>query len=241
MHIAGSDETASTIVLLHEGLGSVALWKDLPLQLRERTGCAILAYSRYGYGDSDPLAEKRPLDYMQHEGAVVLPELLSAMNIVKPILFGHSDGASIALIYAGFAPEAVHGAIVLAPHLFVEDISVASIAQAKIAYETTDLRSRLARYHADPDSAFRGWNDAWLDPGFRNWNIEAHVARIRCPILAIQGHDDEYGTPAQVEALAAHVPATRTLLLEHCGHSPHRDQREQTLAATTDFVAALLP
>jgi pimeloyl-ACP methyl ester carboxylesterase len=236
LRLPGRDRDVPTIVLLHEGLGSVAMWKDFPVRLRERTGCAVFAYSRYGYGRSEPLGEKRPLDYMHREGETVLPELLRAARIERPILLGHSDGASIALIYAGFAPDAVRATIVLAPHLFVEDISVRSIAQAKHAYETTELPARLGRYHDDPDSAFWGWNDAWLDPGFRDWNIESSLAHIRCPVLAIQGEDDEYGTRAQIDALAQQVPGTQTLLLAKCGHSPQRDRPEETLDAIASFV-----
>jgi pimeloyl-ACP methyl ester carboxylesterase len=236
-YLAGAHAAAPTVVLLHEGLGSIALWKDFPERLRERTGCAVFAYSRYGYGRSEPLAEKRPLTYMHREGEVVLPALLQAAGIERPVLLGHSDGASIALIYAGFAPAAVRALIVMAPHLFVEDISVRSIAQAKVAYETTELRARLARYHDDPDSAFRGWNDAWLDPDFRAWNIEASLASIRCPVLAIQGEDDEYGTRAQIDALAAHVRSARTLMLPRCGHSPYRDRPAEALAAIAEFLS----
>jgi pimeloyl-ACP methyl ester carboxylesterase len=235
-YLPGYGEAAPVIVLLHEGLGSIALWKDFPERVREATGCAIFAYSRYGYGGSEPLVEKRPLTYMHREGEVVLPALLRAAGIERPVLLGHSDGASIALLYAGFAPEGVRALIVLAPHLFVEDVSVRSIAQAKVAYETTDLRARLARYHDDPDSAFRGWNDAWLDPEFRTWNIEASLARIDCPVLAIQGEDDEYGTRAQIDAVATHVPGARTVMLPGCGHSPQRDRPAETLTAIAAFL-----
>jgi pimeloyl-ACP methyl ester carboxylesterase len=223
--------------MLHEGLGSIGQWKDLPERLRERTGCAIVAYSRYGYGRSEALSEPRRVTYMHHEAEVVLPELLRELGIERPILLGHSDGASIALLYGGFAPGDVRALIVLAPHLFVEDVSVRSIVQAKVAYETSDLAARLGRYHADVDSAFRGWNDAWLDPAFRAWNIEAAVARIRCPVLAIQGIDDEYGTIAQLDALQRHVPGTRRILLDACGHSPQRDRPIETLDAIANFVA----
>ncbi len=239
--LAGTSADAPTIVMLHEGLGSVALWKDFPQRLRDRTGCAVLAYSRYGYGRSDPLAEKRPLDYMHREGETVLPALLRAAGIERPILFGHSDGASIALIYAGAAPHAVRALILEAPHLFVEDISVHSIAQAKVAYETTDFGARLGRYHDDAESAFRGWNDAWLDPDFRDWNIEPSLAHIRAPVLALQGEDDEYGTRAQLDALAARLPWAHTLLLPGCGHSPHRDRPAETLDAIANFLAELAP
>jgi pimeloyl-ACP methyl ester carboxylesterase len=236
-YLAGFREHAPTIVLLHEGLGSIALWKDFPERLRERTGCSVFAYSRYGYGRSEPLAEKRPLSYMHREAEVVLPALLEAAGIERPVLLGHSDGASIALIHAGLAHAAVRALIVLAPHLFVEDISVRSIARAKVAYETTDLPARLARYHDDPDSAFRGWNDAWLDPEFRAWNIEASLESISCPVLAIQGEDDEYGTRAQIDALAGRLPNARTFMLTACGHSPHRDRPAETLTAITGFLS----
>jgi len=235
--LAGLRAQAPTIVLLHEGLGSVALWKDFPERLRDATGCAVFAYSRYGYGRSEALAEKRPLTYMHREAEVVLPALLKAVDIEHPVLLGHSDGASIALIHAGFAPADVAALIVLAPHLFVEDISVRSIAQAKVAYETTELPARLARYHDDPDSAFRGWHDAWLNPDFRAWNIESSLARISCPVLAIQGEDDEYGTRAQIDALAAQVRGARTLMLPACGHSPHRDRPAEALTAIAEFLS----
>jgi len=228
-----------TIVMLHEGLGSVSLWKDFPQRLAERSGCAVIAYSRYGYGRSDRLEEPRSVDYMHHEGEVVLPELLDRLHVERPMLFGHSDGGSIALIFAGRYPENVCGLILQAPHVFVEDISVASIARAKTIYRTTDLREKLARHHDDPDGAFYGWNDVWLDPRFRSWNIEEYLAMIRCPVLVIQGEDDEYGTMAQVDAIRARVVGTETLILPRCGHSPHRDRPEATLDASAAFVERL--
>jgi len=249
-----------TIVLLHEGLGSIAMWKDFPFRLAERTGYRVFAYSRYGHGHSARLAEKRNVDYMHHEGEVVLPALLEQMDIQHPVLMGHSDGGSIALIFAGkkgdrhqlceapfgpfrqmvpvpfFAPR---GLILEAPHVFVEDLTVQSIARAKTIYETTDLPQRLGRYHAHVDDTFWGWNDIWLDPRFRSWNIEEYLDTIRCPILSIQGEDDEYGTARQLEAIARRVAATQTLLLPHCGHSPHRDQADTVLSRIVSFLAEL--
>ncbi len=228
-----------TIVMLHEGLGSVALWKDFPQLLASRTGSGVLVYSRYGLGNSDRLMEKRPVEFMHHEGEVVLPELLDKLNIAKPIVLGHSDGGSIALIFAGKYPERLRALILEAPHVFVEDLSVASITQAKVAYLTTDLPRKLGRYHQHVDATFWGWNDIWLDPQFRAWNIEEYLPAIRCPILCIQGEDDEYGTIAQVKAIQAAVPAAEIVMLPNCKHSPHRDQTEATLERMAEFVAAV--
>ena len=225
-----------TIVMLHEGLGSVALWKHFPQKLALRTGCGVLVYSRYGHGGSDKLMEKRPVAFMHHEGEVVLPELLDKVGIVRPILLGHSDGGSISLIFAGKYPDQPRALILEAPHVFVEDLSVASITLAKDQYQTTNLRPKLARYHQHVDETFWGWNDIWLDPQFRSWNIEEYLPAIRCPILCIQGEDDEYGTIAQVKAIQARVPGTELLMLPDCKHSPHRDQPEVTLERMAEFV-----
>ena len=229
----------ATIVMLHEGLGSIALWKDFPQRLATATGCSVLVYSRYGHGSSDRLMEKRSVEFMHHEGEVVLPELLDKLNIHRPILLGHSDGGSISIIFAGKHPGAVRGLILEAPHVFVEDLTIASIEQAKVTYEMTDLPKRLGRYHAHVDATFWGWNDIWLDPKFRAWNIEEYLPAIRCPILCIQGEDDEYGTAAQVKAIAAVAPQTDVVMLPDCKHSPHRDQPEQTLQRMVEFVAGL--
>ena len=237
--IAPARADAPTIVMLHEGLGSVALWKDFPRKLAEATGAGVLVYSRYGYGASDIFAEKRQPDYMHHEAKIVLPALLAHFGIAKPVLLGHSDGASIALIYAGTHPDGPAGLILEAPHVFVEDLSIASIEAAKHIFETTDLAQRLAPYHADPEATFRGWNDIWLDPRFRAWNIEEYLAAIGCPILLIQGENDEYGTRAQLDSIARSTPATEILLLPDCHHSPHRDQPEKTLARIRDWTLAL--
>jgi pimeloyl-ACP methyl ester carboxylesterase len=226
-----------TIVMLHEGLGSVALWKDSPQRLASRTRCGILVYSRYGHGNSDRLMEKRPVHFMHHEGEVVLPELLDKLNIAKPILLGHSDGGSIAIIFAGKYPDRPRALILEAPHVFVEDLSVASITDAKVAYLTTDLPQKLGRYHKHVDATFWGWNDIWLEPQFRSWNIEEYLPAIRCPVLCIQGKDDEYGTIAQVLAIKERLPATEIFMLPNCKHSPHRDQTEATLERMAGFVA----
>jgi pimeloyl-ACP methyl ester carboxylesterase len=229
----------ATIVMLHEGLGSIALWKDFPDRLAARTGCGVLLYSRYGHGNSDKLMEKRPVTFMHHEGEVVLPELLQKLQIERPILLGHSDGGSIALIFAGKHPDAVRALILEAPHVFVEDLSVASITQAKVNYQTTELPRKLSRHHAHVHATFWGWNDIWLDPDFRSWNIEEYLAAVRCPVLCIQGEEDEYGTRAQVEAIKAQVPQTEIVMLPDCKHSPHRDQAERTLERMAEFVARL--
>ena len=231
---------APTLVFLHEGLGSVALWRDFPAKLAARTGAAALAYSRRGYGQSDRLSAPRKPDYMHQEALVVLPALLRELGIVGPILIGHSDGASIALIHAGSGRWPVRGLVLEAPHVLVEDVTVASIEQAKIAYRTTDLGKRLARYHGDPDHAFWGWNDIWLDPAFRSWNIEDCLPGVRCPVLAIQGADDEYGTLAQLDAIERGVSGRfERLVLARCKHSPHRDQEAATLDAMARFIGGL--
>jgi pimeloyl-ACP methyl ester carboxylesterase len=228
---------APSLVFLHEGLGSVSLWKDFPASVAEATGCPAIVYSRYGYGNSDRLEAPFGVDYMHREALEALPELLAKLGIVEPVLVGHSDGASIALIHAG-AMDSVRGLALLAPHVFVEDLSVKSIAEAKVAFETTDLPEKLARHHADPRRTFFGWNDIWLHPDFRRWNIEAFLPRISCPVLAVQGYDDEYGTMAQVDAIAAGVNGPcEVVRLEACGHGPHRDQPERTLEAIARFVA----
>ena len=228
-----------TLVLLHEGLGSVAMWRDFPARLAAATGCRTLVYSRYGYGQSDVLEEAFDVDFMHREGREVLPELLAALQIAKPVLVGHSDGASIALLHAGDSRFEVAGLVLMAPHCFVEDISISSIEAAKVAFETTDLPAKLAKYHRDVRRTFYGWNDIWLNPNFRAWNIEECLPHIRCPILAIQGRDDEYGTMAQIEAIAAQATASpdiELLKLADCRHSPHRDQTLAVIEATQGFT-----
>ena len=226
-------------VFLHEGLGSISMWKDFPARLCDALGMRGLVYSRPGYGRSTPRPadERWGVDFMHVQANVVLPALLAALRVpAHPWLFGHSDGASIALLYAAAHPGAVEGVVALAPHLFVEDVGVESIAAIRNVYLTTDLRARLARHHDDPDSAFFGWNDIWLDPAFRAWNIEAEVERIRCPVLAIQGEDDEYGTMRQLDRLGALVPGARRVELAACGHSPHRDRPREVIEAFERFL-----
>ena len=244
LRLGAQRNDAPLIVFLHEGLGSVSMWKDFPQRLCDATGCRGLVYSRPGYGASTPRAadEHWGPDFMHRQARQVLPALLRALAIdplaTPPWLFGHSDGASIALLYAASFPAALAGAVLLAPHIRVEPISLASIEKARLAYRDGALRDRLARYHANPDSAFHGWNDAWLAPAFRGWTIEAELDTIACPLLAIQGLDDEYGTLEQIRGIARRVPGTRLLELAGCGHSPQRDQAEAVIAATAAFMAA---
>lgn len=233
-------EDAPPIVMLHEGLGCVAMWRDFPQRVADVTGCEAIVYSRHGYGKSDPITEPRKPDFMHHEAQFALTELLDDLGVDRPILFGHSDGASIALIHAGWGGRDVTAVIAMAPHVMVEDISVRSIELAKMAYERDGLRDRLARYHDDVDSAFRGWNDIWLDPAFRDWNIEEFLPTIRCPVLALQGEQDEYGTMAQIDRIAELAPDVELVKLPDCRHSPHRDQPEAVLNAVSAFVARVL-
>jgi len=228
------------IVLLHEGLGSVSLWRDFPQRVAEATGHEVVAYSRQGYGRSSPLAAPRSVRFMHDEALVVLPEVLDALEIRRPILLGHSDGGSIAIIHAGGSGRDVSGLILMAPHVMVEDISIASIAAARVAYAQGDFRARLGRHHDDVDGAFRGWNDVWLRPEFRGWSIEEYLPRIRCPVLAIQGENDEYGTMEQVDRIGRAIPHARILKLARCGHSAHRDSAEEVLEAIRGFVGGVL-
>jgi pimeloyl-ACP methyl ester carboxylesterase len=242
LHISSS-ANAPTIVMLHEGLGSIAMWKDFPTQVAHAAACHVLVYSRYGHGKSQCLAEKRSVDFMHHEALVELPEILGQFQIEQPILLGHSDGASIALIFAGSRAgthsRQVRALILEAPHVFVEDSGLRSIARIRALFESTDLRKKLARYHDYVDAVFLGWNNIWLDPEFRKWNIEEYLARITCPVLIIQGEDDEYGTLAQVQAIQRCLPAAQALILPQCGHSPHRDHPNLALQAMADFISAL--
>ena len=233
---------APTLVLLHEGLGSAALWGDFPEQLQAATGLGVFAYSRAGYGASSPTALPRPLDYMQREALDVLPELLDAIGFQRGLLVGHSDGASIAAIYAGGVQDhRIRAIALIAPHFIVEDISVTSIAEIKTAYETTGLKSKLARWHKHVDNAFHGWNRAWLDPKFRGWDISEYLAYVRVPIAIIQGTEDQYGTIRQVEIAQeeCYCPVDVTML-DGAGHSPHREAPGATLNAISDFANAVL-
>ena len=233
--------TAPWLVFLHEGLGSLSMWRDFPATLANACGVRGLVYSRPGYGRSTPRPhdERWGIDFMHRQAREVLPALLAALGAPSSYsLFGHSDGGSIALIHAGDAPERVRHAIVLAPHIIVETLSVASIAATRETYLGTDFKDKLARHHGDVESAFWGWNDVWLDPDFARWSIESLLPRIRCPVLAIQGEDDEYGSMAQIDGIAAALPAgqCRLLKLPDCRHSPHRDQPQ----AVIDAARALL-
>ena len=234
--IPGLDSQARELVFLHEGLGSVSHWKDFPMRVATATGCPVTIYSRYGSGNSDLLTEARAVTYMHDEGLRSLPELLAHLHIENPILVGHSDGGSIALIHAG-AHDRVRGLVLLAPHVFVEDLSVTSIAEAKTKFETTNLPEKLGRHHRDAARTFWGWNNIWLHPDFRRWNIEEYLPRITCPVLLIQGLDDQYGTMAQVQAIARQSGGpVEVLPLAECRHSPQRDQTDAVLAAIVEFV-----
>jgi pimeloyl-ACP methyl ester carboxylesterase len=230
--IWGTRTSAPDLVLLHEGLGSAALWRDFPARLAEATGTRVLAWSRFGYGRSSSIVLPRRPDYLHVEAREWLPRVLDALEVQDCVLFGHSDGASIALIHAADRPSRVRGLVLLAPHVKVEEITLAGIAAARDAYVNRDLRARLAKWHDDVDGAFLGWNDLWLDASFRDWNIEALVRDVDVPIVAIQGRDDEYGTVEQVESIRRHHPRTKVLVLDGCGHAPQRDRPDEVIAAT---------
>jgi pimeloyl-ACP methyl ester carboxylesterase len=240
--IGSAPEQAPTIVMLHEGLGSVGLWGDFPEKLQAATSACVFVYSRAGYGASTPVKLPRALDYMHVEALEVLPKLLERIGFRRGLLVGHSDGASIAAIYAGAHQDhRVQGIVLIAPHFIVEDISVTSIAAIKTAYETADLRSKLARWHKDVDNAFYGWNGAWLDPKFRNWDISEYLAYIRVPMAILQGVNDEYGTIRQVEIAReeCYCPVDVTEI-PNAGHSPHREAPGATLDAISEFANAVL-
>lgn len=241
--VGSKDRAAPLIVFLHEGLGSRAMWKDFPAQLCTRAACRGLVYSRPGYGRSSPRPDDEHwgVDFMHQQAYELLPALLRALDVdtasEPPWLLGHSDGGSIALLFAARFPQRLSAAIVISPHIMVEDISVKSIELARRTYLETDLKQRLARFHDDPDSAFWGWNDIWLDPAFRDWSIEDEIKAIECPLLAIQGLDDEYGTLAQIHGIAAGAEQTEIIELPDCGHSPHRDQAEALIRHAAGFIA----
>jgi pimeloyl-ACP methyl ester carboxylesterase len=229
------ERAAPTIVFLHEGLGSVAGWRDFPRTVCDRLAAPGLVYSRRGYGRSTVLDAPRAADYLHREAWDVLPALLAALGIEQPFLVGHSDGGSIALLFAArYSPRAI---AVMAPHVFVEDVTIEGIRAARAAWGSGKLHEPLARLHEDPDGAFFGWNDGWLAPDFRSWNIEAELPKIRCPVLAIQGYEDTYATMEQLERIARGTRNCRLLKLENCGHSPQRDQP----AAVIDAIAELYP
>ncbi|HQT76065.1 MAG: alpha/beta hydrolase [Rhodospirillales bacterium 20-64-7] len=239
----GPDQ-APTLVLLHEGLGCIALWRDVPERLAEATGWGIFAYSRFGYGQSDPAPLPWPVTYMHHEAQTILPAVLLAAGVKRMALLGHSDGGSIAAIYAGTvgASPALAGIAMMAAHFFVEDLNIASIERIKVDYDTGDLRPRLARYHQNVDIAFRGWNDTWLDPRFRDFDLTGFLPKIACPILGLQGAEDPYGTDEQLRVLARHATAPmQTRLIPGAKHSPHLEAKATTLDAIAGFVRSLTP
>lgn len=236
--IARARDGAPDLIVLHEGLGSLSMWRDFPAKLAAATGARTVTYSRWGYGYSAPMLVPRAIDYMHREALEDLPALRAALGFDNPVLVGHSDGGSIALIHAGAGKWPVRALVLEAPHVFVEEISIAGIAQAKADYAGGELRRRLARYHDDVDHVFRGWNDVWLSPEFRRWNIEEFLPGVTCPVLAIQGADDQYGTLEQLDAIERQVKGRfERLVLARCGHSPHRDQESAALEAMARFIA----
>jgi pimeloyl-ACP methyl ester carboxylesterase len=235
-------DAAPTIVMLHEGLGCVGLWGDFPDKLAAATGAGVFVYSRAGYGKSSPVRLPRPLSFMHDEAKTVLPVLLDAIGFRRGLLLGHSDGASIGAIYAGSVQDhRVRGLVLIAPHFFTEDMGIAEIARAKKSYATTDLRQKLARWHADVDNAFVGWNEAWLDPGFRKWDITTELAYIRVPILIVQGENDQYGTGKQIEVAQdeCYCPVD-VAVLPGVQHAPNREAPDTLLRVTSDFANRLL-
>ena len=235
------DAGKPALVFLHEGLGSIRQWRDFPAKVCAATGRRGLVYDRYGYGQSDVLAEpRRTVRFMHDEGLTSLPHLLRELGVRNPVLIGHSDGASIALIHAG-AGNAASGVVAMAPHVFIEPLCLLSIVKAARAFETTDLAAKLGRYHRDARKTFYGWADVWLDPEFKGWDIrEDYLPGVRCPVLAIQGYDDEYGTMAQLDEIGRRVGGSCKLLkLEKCGHAPFRDQPEKVTAEVAAFVKSL--
>lgn len=227
-----------TLIFLHEGLGCAQMWKDFPYLLSQKTGCPALIFSRFGYGASDPCSRPWKLNFMHKEGLQILPSVIKEAKIKDHILIGHSDGGSIGIIYAG-SPCAVglKGLITEAAHVFCEEITVKSIFQAKVNYEHHDLRQKLEKYHGkNTENAFRGWNDVWLNPHFTNWNIEKYLPKIKVPMLAIQGCEDQYGTLKQIESIKQRASRCLTHIINDCRHSPHLDQPEKTLNIMARFI-----
>ncbi len=240
-HLGPSPERAPTVVLLHEGLGCLGLWKDFPERLQAATGLGVFAFSRPGYGRSDPVPLPRPLDFMEREARTFLPRLLDAIGFRRGILLGHSDGASVATVHAGAVGDLrVRGLVLLAPHFFVEEVTVAAIEETRRRYETGDLRARLARWHDHVDVAFRGWCETWLDPRFRDWDLREYLPYIRVPMLIVQGLADPYGTLAHAEAAEAEsYGPVDVLALAETGHAPHLERPDEVLRAVADFTDRL--
>jgi len=239
LRLPGEAQKAPTLVMLHEGLGSIGLWRDLPMRLRDRTGHSVLAYSRHGNGFSSVLERSRTASYMHDEALTVLPALFERAGVERPLILGHSDGASIALIFAGAYPQHAAGLVLLAPHVFVEECSLRSIAQIAQSYRAGPLRERMARHHRDADRTFFGWNDIWLDATFADWNIEEYLPSIVAPVIMVQGRNDEYGTMAQLDAIerGLRVRADR-IELDRCGHSPQRDRAGAVESVVAAFAQA---
>ena len=231
-----------TLVFLHEGLGSIEMWHDFPTILAETTACDCLIYDRWGHGRSDPLDVKRTLGYVHGEALDSLPEVLDHSHVDDAILIGHSDGGSIALIFAAEYPEVTRGIITEAAHVFVEETTLQGIREALVIYNTTDLKQKLTRYHGDnTEKIFRAWSDTWLQPDFRSWDIQDCLPKIKCPLLVIQGEDDQYGTAAQVEAITSQVTGkSKPLLIPNCGHIPHKEARDRVVREMTEFILELL-
>lgn len=234
-------EQAPTLILLHEGLGSTALWRNFPSELAQATGFGVFAYSRAGYGFSDLADLPRPLNYMTREAEDVLPELLDSINLRHGLLVGHSDGASIAAIYAGSVADArIKGAVLMAPHFFTEEVALNAIAAARLEFVNGTLRERMQKYHRDVDNTFYGWNDSWLHPNFKQWNISAVLDKVTAPVLAIQGSDDQYGTEAQIEIIKTRCLApVESLILKNCRHSPFLEQQSAVINAVSRFCEYL--
>jgi len=231
-----------SIVFLHEGLGSARQWKEFPARLSALTGCGFLAYSRWGYGGSDLRPRPWPADFLEHEAAVVLPAVLDATGITRPVLFGHSDGGTIALMYGAAWPDGTRGIVSEASHVVLEEISIRGIAGARDRFLHADLRARLRSQHGDHvEDTVLGWTESWLRPESRDWDIRARLPNVRCPVLVIQGRDDDFGTLDQVDAIATRVGGpVETLILDGCGHVPHRERSREVLEAAAAFVRRLL-
>ncbi len=233
------DWSAARLLLLHEGLGCIALWRGFPQALADRLGEPVIAYSRYGYGQSEVLAEHRAADFMHQEAGLPLASLQTQLGLRRPILVGHSDGASIALLHASEHGSDTQAIVALAPHLFVETVCVESIRRVRKDFQGGDLQTRLARYHLDARKTFDGWSEVWLAEEFRTWNIEAEVARVSCPVLAVQGFGDPFGSMRQIDRIAELLPTAQLLKLENCGHAPHLEQKELTLRRIEQFVRSI--
>lgn len=230
----GNSTESQTIVMLHEGLGCVELWRDFPERLAQKASCRVLVYSRLGHGRSDPPLADRDVSYLHNEAHLVLPAVLKHFEIGEPILWGHSDGASIALLYAAEFPDRVKSVVVAAPHLFVENVTVSGIRETDQRFD--QLVKRLGRYHDDAKALFLAWRNIWLSSEFYSWNIEKDVAQVKCPVLAIQGREDQYGTLAQVERIKELAPQTELVILDDCAHAPHQEQADAVLALSAEFV-----